>query len=172
MQLRQFNIRYDPREDRLVLRLNTADRRELRFFLTRRFVGLLWPVFRKLLHRDQARRNPAAVAGPAAEALVDFERERVMAAGNFREPFAESPVEYPLGETPVLLTRIQVKSGPDGDRLCLHPDRGAGVEFPARPQLLHTLTRLVRDAALGADWKMDLPESAAPPPNREGVLLH
>jgi hypothetical protein len=158
MRLHQFNIRYDAEEDRMILRFNTSEREELRFFFTRRFVQLLWPVLRKLLRREQAMRNPSP--GPAVDALVDFERERFMAAGNFQTPFQEEAAAYPLGERPVLLARIQVKRTPEGERLCLHPSEGPGVELPARPKLIHTLCRLIREASVRADWKLDLPEAA------------
>jgi hypothetical protein len=172
MRLHQVNFRYDPEQDRLALRMATADGREFRLCLTRRFVGLLWPVLQKLLAEDLRRRRPADAH--AADAVMAFEQERVLAQTDFQTPFGqggEAPPSFPLGAAPLLLSRIQVKRRPEGPPLlCLHPAEGAGLEFPAGPQLLHLLCQGLRQTVEKADWNLELPEGTAPSSDPNRVL--
>ena len=48
-QLHQVQLSYDPTEDRAVLRIRTHDNSEFTFWLTRRYVKLLWPVLMQML---------------------------------------------------------------------------------------------------------------------------
>lgn len=63
----------------------------------------------------------------------------------------------------MLLTRIQVKSGPSGDILCLLPSNGPGVEIPGHPRFLHPFQRLLADVARKAEWNLEIPASSGMP---------
>jgi len=58
-QLHQIQISYVPTEDRLVLRLNTRARHEFRFWMTRRYVIILWKAIMDML---QAQKKPVSAA--------------------------------------------------------------------------------------------------------------
>ncbi len=45
--LHQITMSYAPEEDRLLLRISTADKTEYQLWLTRRFVGVLWTALMK-----------------------------------------------------------------------------------------------------------------------------
>ncbi|MFP4309009.1 MAG: hypothetical protein ACLFRG_21900 [Desulfococcaceae bacterium] len=162
MNLHQMNAGYEAEADRILFRFNTREGQVFSFHLTRRFVRLLWPVLTDLLKTDLRRRAPENAH--AAEALLDFEREKTLAGTDFRTPFAAGDASHPLGKGPVLLSRIQVKEAAGGGRLlCLLPSRGAGVTLPAHPRFLHTFAQLIREASGRAQWDLRLSETGRAP---------
>ena len=52
-RINQIQIRYAPVEDRIVLRLNTEDSSEFRFWITRRYAKILAVSLMKLLHSSE-----------------------------------------------------------------------------------------------------------------------
>ena len=117
-----------------------------------------------MLARSPERLGPAPAQ--ATPALVDFERERVLAAADFETRFDEGAATFPLGEAPVLLARIQAGRKGDREVLSLTPKAGAGIELPAQPRILHTLSQLIRTASDRAGWRLAAPKPAARPVSR------
>lgn len=153
MTIHQFNMQYNPEEDRILLRMNTVNKEEFRFFLTRRFTRLLWPVLRQIMDNDLKRREPDKAR--FTNEMLEFERENVISKANFKQKYSENITTYPLGEAFILLSRIQVKRGPDFDILCLHPSNGRGIEFPVNNAFLHPLCKILKDTAAKAEWDLD-----------------
>jgi len=152
MQLRQLNVRYDPEQDRIVLRINSIEQEEFRFFITRRYLKLLWPVLRRLIEDEFQRRNPGTTDSTAP--VIAFEEEKAIRKVSFSQGFSEYTERFPLGEAPVLLTRIKVKKTPGFDILCMHPTRGRGIELPAHQEILHLFCKALRDVAAKTDWNV------------------
>lgn len=153
MQIHQFNMQFNPEHDRLIFRLNTTDHEEFRFSLTRRFVKLLWPVLIQLLEKEYKQREPER--SHLANVLLPYEHQEVVSKADFSKPYEEKDRVYPLGEEPILLSRIQIKHTHQGDILCLLPTNGQGIELGAQPQFIHTFCKLLRDVVSKADWDMD-----------------
>ncbi|MDX1528102.1 MAG: hypothetical protein R3337_05705, partial [Gammaproteobacteria bacterium] len=108
-RLHQIQIRFVPREDRILLRIRTTDSSEFRFWLTRRYVKLLWPVVVKMLKAD--RRVQLQPNAEAKSAVLSFRHEKVIKEGDFSTKYKEDAAELPLGESPLVLARIQLKKG-------------------------------------------------------------
>jgi hypothetical protein len=170
-RLNQILCRFVPLEDRLLLRISTTDRHEFRFWMTRRFVKLLWPVLGRML----ASTPVAKTAGDpqSRQAILAFQHETVLSQSNFSQPFDEGDYQRPLGDTPVLLARIQLKEIDGGGQiLCLHPETGNGVEIILDVKLLHGFARLVDDAVSKADWDVSPLFAPATPALQEQVVLN
>lgn len=154
-QIQQIQLRFNAEEDRLLLRLGTDDNCEYRFWLTRRYVRLLWPVLRQLLGSAAAAASAAADEA-ATQAVVSFRHEQAVQEADFATPFQESGHHLPIGEAPMLLCHLQLKSGTDGAAiLALYPQQGQGVEIAMSEPLLHGFCRLLADAVATADWDID-----------------
>ncbi len=167
-QLHQMQITYAPVEDRLLFRVNTKQRQEFRFWMTRRYVALLWKTILAHLRAAQGKgsgtgENPAAVPTPEPlkDVLLAKEHEEQVAKSDFKTEYQESSY-LPLGEQPVLLFGIGMKNGPEGTSiLCMHPPKGDGIEISLNDQITHSLCRLIADATKKAEWKLDLEFSQA-----------
>jgi len=154
-QLHQIQIQFVPREDRILLRIKTTDKSEFRFWMTRRYVKLLWPVVVKMLEADQQiqlQENQAAKS-----AVLSFQHEKALQKGDFATQFSEDSSNLPLGETPILLAKIQLKRRNDGGNLlCMHPEKGEGIDLGLNEVLLHSFSKLLADAVSVSDWDIDL----------------
>jgi len=161
-QISQIQVAFSPLEDRLLLRVNTGDREEFRFWITRRYLKLLWPVLMKMLADNPQVQTQASQE--ARQTVLSFLHEQAIAQADFSREFEESGSQLPLGRTPLLLARIQVKHDAQGRQvLCLHPERGKGLEIAVNDKLLHALSRLIVEAAAGSGWDLALVKTAAQP---------
>ena len=144
------------------MRIKTSDESEFRFWLTRRYVKLLWPIVVKMLEADQ---QIAVQDDPVAKsAVLSFQHEEALQQSDFSTQFKEETSTLPLGETPIVLAKIQLKRRADGaNLLCMHPEKGEGIELAMNRQLLHSFSKLLVDAVAGAQWDMELRISSAPP---------
>jgi len=168
MHIQQLQISFDAREDRLLLRIATAEREEIRVALTRRLVKALWPQLQRMLtgHLATESEEPDtiemqdALAAPAAPAS---------AADAFAESFEGEKRSHPLGKTPLLAmeSRLQAIDGP-ACRIMLGEIRARKVSFECDRDLLLALCAMIRATVDKADWNLDLDaltraaETAAP----------
>ena len=161
----QMQLRFEPLEDRLLLRVRGAAGEELRFWITRRYVVLAWPALRARLEQGPA--APPAGSEQTRRALASFEHESAVQAADFDTPYAEQPSTLPLGDTPLLLARFSLRDRDDGGAvLGMHPHQGQGVDLELSRPLLHSFCKLLADATARADWGIAtaLPVAPAAPP--------
>ncbi len=155
MRLHQLKLDFIPEQDRLLLRVSTDNQLEMRLWLTRRALRLLWPLLVKT-----ARSSPevAQQSSPQArDALVGMQHERALRRANFANPFEEAPRELPLGPEPILVARIQTNKDGDGNLILgLLPQDGQGINLTLDNTLLHSLCKLLQNAVAKSDWDIVL----------------
>lgn len=154
-RIHQMQIIFVPVQDRLLFRLHTTDRNELKLWFTRRYVKLLWQVLQQMLGGTQ---SGTSTDPRTKEAELSFQHEQALAKMDFSTPYRETPeVHRPLGDEPVLVARIQVKPGPENTRvLCMHPEQGQGVEIVLDSIWLHSLCKLLVGAVKRSGWDLEL----------------
>lgn len=161
-RINQIQIRYAPLEDRIVLRLNTEEASEFRFWITRRYAKLLAVSLLKLLHSSadvQVHKEEGV-----KKAVMSFKHEEALSQADFAKSFQAQPKNLPLGNAPILLSKLTVKQTPDGKpMLCMYPEQGQGIDLALQPQLLHSISKLFADALEASDWgvEFDLPVNGA-----------
>jgi hypothetical protein len=155
MRLHQLKLDFVPEHDRLLLRLSTDSRLEVRLWLTRRALRLLWPLLLQML---RAAPEVARQGNPQArDALVGLQHEQALVRANFADAFEEAPREMPLGAEPILVVHIQTNTDESGNPvLALLPQQGQGIHLTLDNILLHSLCKLLRDAVAKSDWDMVL----------------
>ena len=159
-QLKQMQIVFVPVEDRLMFRVNTSNRQEFRFWMTRRYVGILWKAVLDMLRKRHVADKPPEVAekeAPLEAAMLSMEHDKAVEKADFKTEYQESSY-LPLGEAPTLLAKVAVKAPPDQEvpLLCIHPEIGEGIEIALSDQILHSMCRLLSDCAKQADWELKL----------------
>lgn len=168
-QLHQIQIKYEALEDRALLRVATSDAREFRFWITRRYAKLLW----QALCGSAAKSTPAVTQAvpQAREAVMAFQHEAALAKADFNTGFREQTRDTPLGVAPVLLARVKCTTLDGGFTvLALHPVQGEGIEVRLDTTLLHSLLKLLREAAAAGEWDLDMPAPGAAPGSATGTL--
>ena len=149
-KLHQIQFRYDPHEDRILLRLTTTTRHEFRFWVTRRYTKLLWAGLTGSAARG------AAVTPALREAVLAIEQEAAIARADFKTEFNEAAISKPLGDTPVLLARLKCTRQDEGiTLLALHPIQGQGIEIRLDQTLLHSMLKLLAEATQSAEWDLN-----------------
>jgi hypothetical protein len=161
MRLHQLNLDYIAEQDRLLLRVSTDNRLEMRLWLTRRALRLLWPL---LVQSVRSTPEIALQSNPQArDALVGMQHERALRLANFANPFEETPRELPLGAEPILVARMQTNKDDGGNLvLGLLPQQGQGIHLTLDNTLLHSLCELLQKAVAKSGWDIALVLPALP----------
>lgn len=162
-QISQVQISFNAAEDRLLMRLATDSSEEFRCWLTRRFVKALRPHLAKSLAeqpRIRTQANPEA-----RRELLKFEQQQAVGASDFKTPYQAADRSLPLGETPMLLTRFQIRPQANGAiTLAIGQEQGPGIDLALNSQLLHSIAALMDAAISKAAW--DLAPTEATPDTR------
>ncbi len=169
MRLHQLKIEFNAEHDRLLVRLATDSAAEVLVWLTRRCVKRLWPL---LINMAQTAPEIALQPNPEAKrALLGFQHEKAIRQADFTRPYEEAQRERPLGQNPLLVTRIQPRRDQQGRHvLGLLPTVGQGVHLTLDENLLHGLMKLIQNAVARADWDLalQLPAGMVIQPTEEG----
>ena len=156
MRLHQVKIDFVAEQDRMLMLIAASEQVEVRMWLTRRFVKLLWPLLVKLA--EEASPRIRTQANPEArKALLGLEHEHAVSKADFSKPYDAGSATRPLGDAPLLLARIQTGHDRNGQPVvALHPAEGQGVTLSFDSVLLHSLCRLLQAAVKKSDWDMEL----------------
>lgn len=163
-RIAQMQVRFNPVEDRLLLRIRSGSGVELRFWLTRRYLRLAWPTLAAGLESPATGVAAVDRGALARKEVAAFEHQDALQRSDFNSQFEEGAGEYPLGPSPVLLARFALKTRDGKDTVvCLHPLRGQGIEVAMSRTLLHAFCKLLADGAIAAAWNLPitLPQPAA-----------
>ncbi|MBM3347409.1 MAG: hypothetical protein FJY55_13075 [Betaproteobacteria bacterium] len=112
MKLKQIKIEFQPVQDRLVMRIATDTNSEVLLWLTRRCVKLLWPALMGV-----AQKSPDILlqSHPDAKtALLGMRHEEAVQEGDFSQPYDETALVRPLGQEPLLVSKIQTRREDSG----------------------------------------------------------
>jgi hypothetical protein len=179
MNIHQLSLNHDAQQDRLLLRINTTAREELRVWLTRRLALGLQPHLERL--GLEVMTPQPAVETPVAneqtrQMMAEFRQQDNLNKADFSTPYAQADT-LPLGPDPLLITDIQMSPQSDGTIVLafqekLGPAPHRGFQARVKPDLIVGLQHLLRDAIHKADWLSATspvqaqPESEASPPAR------
>lgn len=144
---------YEPLEDRILLNITTQDHAVYSAWITRRYLKLLLPA----LQGNHPRTLKPLLSEEALGFLHSAEIE-VDPRSPIFEPYQETDETYfPLGETPVLLTKIAFKSlNSDKPLMEMNPEAGAGFEIPFEASVLKLLTNILQQALPRASWDLEM----------------
>lgn len=158
MNIQQLSIAHDERQDRLLLRLNTADQDEFRFWLTRRMCLRLMPALQQSSVRLEAAQPGVAAADATAQQMLgELKREAFLNQADFATPFKKQASHLPLGALPMLITDAHLSILPSGVlELALEdksaPDQAKTCKMQMQPSLVHGMVHLIQQASEKAQW--------------------
>lgn len=151
--LRQLSFRYLKHEDRLLLCIGTANRREFRIWITRRVASLLWPVLIKGLESQV----PAQAApGPARTAMMAFQQEQAAKMADFSKKYDAEGLE-PVLDAPMLPLNVRWSLRQNGSAtLTFEGADDLAIPINLSPALLHNFSRVFADAIKKVEWGIDV----------------
>lgn len=170
MHIHQLSVSHDDRQDRLLLRLNTQDSQEFRFWLTRRMVARLLPAMgHSLVKLEATQPGVAAADANSQRILTEIKREAFLQNADFTTPYTSQPGSCPLGEEPLLVTDAQLSLQPNGSLQVVfqekNGDSAQSCHLNLQAALVHGLIHLVHQTIAKADWGLTDPvllESSSP----------
>jgi hypothetical protein len=159
MHIHQLSVSHDEVQDRLLVRLNTQDAHEYRFWLTRRMALRLLPVMNQSLARLEAAQPGVAASDQSAQQiLTEIKRDAFLQSADFATPYAAKAQLLPLGSEPLLVTDAQLTLQSNGSlEVVLQQKTGHSIQschLSLHVQLVHGLIHLVKETLVKADWEM------------------
>lgn len=153
----QMQMLFVPEEDRVLFRVNSADGKQFRLWLTRRYIQLMLQALQ--IHMESDPDVSAQVSREAKEAIQSFKQEKATQQANFEQTFREEAEQLPLGDTAVLAFRLNYRVEKEILHLGIEPKEGQGINLAINRDINASITRLIQTAAAQAEW--GLSESAA-----------
>lgn len=155
-----MSVQYDERQDRLSFRVSNQEQQEFRLWLTRSMTLRLLPHLQAAVVQLESR-DPQVMATDttAQQMLTELKRENFLSRADFSTPFATQNLSLPLGETPMLVTDVQLNLHNGGRLDLLFQDKsgdqasGASCELSLQASLLHGLLHLLEIALKKAQWQ-------------------
>ena len=173
MNIHQLSVNHDERQDRLLLRLNTQDLQEFRFWLTRRMALRLVPAIEQSAVRlEAAQPGVAAADAPSQNLLSELKRDAFLKKADFATPFENHATKWPLGAEPLLITDAHLTIKPGGALEIAFEDKSDPAQARAcqlhlQVSLVHGMLHLIQQAIEKAEWgisaKATAPGPATPP---------
>jgi len=173
--LHQLKLDYDAAEDRLVLRINTHDRTEVRLWFTRRLTKALWQGLLKVVEANPSALH--AIDAETRESVVALQHEQAIDDDQFGHAFEDTATAFPLGETPALVDGLTIASPEPGapPRLIFETTDKRMVSIGLDEQILHSLMHLLALAMKQTDWDLILDFAVTAEPElvaQRSVQLH
>lgn len=152
--LHQIEVAYSPLEDRMLLKIHTSDLSEFRFWMTRRFVKVLWDILMKLISSDQ--KNEAMHAQEKEKVAKMFAEEKAK-KNPAAAKYAQNISKTPMGEKPILASRIAAKPVEKGfSALRIESETGENIEMVADSYILISFCKVIAETLKSTDWGLTL----------------
>lgn len=165
MHVHQMAISYLAEQDRILVRVNTSEHRELQFWCTRRLILGLSPLLERLVTEAAARRGgPATMhlagADPATKkAMADFSRNETIRDADFSTPYRVAESSEPLFANPLLITEVNIAPLANGalrlqcaEKLSEGPPPRS-FELVLSSTLTHAFMHLMERAVVASQWR-------------------
>lgn len=158
MNIHQLSVHHDEQQDRLLLRLNTQDQQEFRFWLTRRMTLRLMPAIQQSAVRLEATQpGVAATDVPAQQLLSELKRDAFLKKADFATPFDNHATQWPLGAEPLLITDAHLTIEPNGGLKIAFEDKSdpahaRACQLHLQVSLVHGMVHLIQQACEKAEW--------------------
>jgi hypothetical protein len=164
MKIHQLSVTYLAEQDRILVRVNTAEAEEMRMWLTRRLMLGLWPLLSKLLTKHLLKLEAAGTSLEAADEglkkmLADFRKEEFLKDADFDTPYKENQAQLPLGDEPLMITDVDAAPLPNGRLRLSFNERLPGVAKPRsfqmemEPKLMQGMMHLLEQALGRSQWR-------------------
>ncbi len=157
MNIHQLSVSHDERQDRLLLRLNTQDAQEFRFWLTRRMALRLLPAMEQSVTRlEAAKPGLAATDASSQQILTELKHDAFLQTADFATPYAAEPKQLPLGVEPFLVTDAQLSLQTKGNlQVIFQKKMGTATQscqLNLQAPLVHGMIHLIKQSMAKADW--------------------
>ena len=163
MSIKQLNASYLIQDDRILFRINTEEKSEFAFLLTRRVTLFILAASEHLVEKQLEQKHDPQTA----KALADFEKKNLISS-DIQGPEFESGETFPLGNAPILILDVTcglANAEGDGEQLfsidfALEKDQSINLKIP-KPMLI-AMRLLLENLCDQASWGRAVITTTAP----------
>ena len=161
MGIHQLSVLFDEVQDRLLVRINTHEAQEYRFWFTRRLMLRLMPALKNHWIQAESRQAGLSTQTEATQHMMaDFQRQAFLEKADFKQAFApaEVPSALPLGDAPMLVTEVQITPQAGQQVLVVFHHKSPGisqvqsVQLVLGSELMQGFLHLSQAAMQKAEW--------------------
>jgi hypothetical protein len=167
MNIHQLSVSYLHEQDRILVRINSAEAQEIRLWLTRRLCIEWAPVLRDTLDAPTAKAKLAKDGQVTPVWAKEFQRLQNLQnlkSADFSTPFKADAQSWPLGSEPLLVTTVHVATSSDGGmELRFDESLASSQQQDSRqersflavlaPKLVHGFVHLLELALEASQWE-------------------
>ena len=163
MSIKQLNASYLIQDDRILFRINTEEKAEFAFLLTRRVTLFILAASEHLVEKQLEQKHDPVTA----KAVADFEKKNLISS-DIQGPEFESGEAFPLGNAPILILDVTcglANAEGDGEQLfsidfVLEKDQSINLKLP-KPMLI-AMRLLLENLCDQASWGRAVITTTAP----------
>jgi hypothetical protein len=175
MNVHQLSIAYVPEQDRILVRVNSTQGQELRFWFTRRLTLGLEPLLERAVTDHVARQGGPATSHVAAmdalskKAMAQFKRSENLQTSDFSTPYQTPDASVPVFENPLIVTEVNVAALTNGQLRLSFAEKLSGTketrsfQMALSDQLVHAFAHLLERAVGQSQWREHAGEAPATP---------
>ena len=150
--INQFSANYDPSEDRILLRFNTTDLKEFRFWLTRRSTDQLLDVLPRQTEQGEQIQEDLKKQIEKKQEIKTQKSEASKEKLNPQTPEFIKGNEFPIGEGPEVVSLIKVELAGALYKVQFILKIGKTVSVSVKPDLMLKVHSLVNLISAKAKW--------------------
>ena len=160
----QIRLEFNAVEDRLLLRISERESRTecfaYSFWLTRRFVNMFLTAIDKLIGDELA--ADLQVSPDAIDAMKKFQHEAALSKADFSTAYgAEDENCTVFRKKSILVARLKIKKRSAGKYvLSFLNNENIGIHLTVGMDIIHSLQKMLMDAARNAAWHKPLFQAA------------
>ena len=163
MSIKQLNASYLLQEDRILFRINTEDKEEFNFLLTRRVTLFILAASEHLVEKQLEQQHDPVTA----KAVADFEKKNLISS-EVKGPEFEAGDTFPLGNAPILVLDVTcgIADGQSGSEqlfsidFVLGKDQSINLKLPK--SMLMAMRLLLENLCDQASWGRAVITTTAP----------
>jgi hypothetical protein len=174
MDIRQLSVSYQLDQDRILVRVNTSVNEEVLMWLTRHMMLRLWPMINRVVIDHLAIPADAktdgyvdlnAIGPGTRKMLADMRRQEAVEKADFSTPYQGEVAARPLGETPLLVTEVNLTPKTNGQlqmnfkELLREPASNRGFQLDMPADLVFGVIQLLHQALQQSQWQLASPVS-------------
>lgn len=158
MSIRQINLTYVREQDRVLLRLSTANDEELSAWFTRYILLKFIPEFDKVIADMAITQDPRIAAADAhsKQMVAEFQREEQLKGADFKSAYQKENLKPLIEGSPLLVTGLSMRKLPTNQLQLLVTESLNGqqrqIDLKMNEELYYGLSKLLHQVVEKTGW--------------------
>ena len=146
---------YSSEQDRILLRISTAEKSEYQLWLTRRFIKILWGALMTTMEKDTELEKD--LIPEVHDAMLAMQHQEALQTINFNQTHAEDNRDLTSNTGPLLIKGGTLAAeGPRVTGLNLNLENNMAVKVSLNNKLMHAFCHMTSSTYFRAEWELSM----------------